>query len=138
MLVGEYSHNIDEKGRMAVPFRMRHQFGDGAVITRGLDGCLNIYSQEEWAKVAEKVSSLPMSSAKARRFQRFMLGGATEVEFDKQGRVLIPVNLREHADLSANAMIVGVYTHAEIWNKDRFADQSKDISPEQDLEDLEI
>lgn len=138
MLVGEYSHNLDEKGRLAVPFRMRHQFGDGVVITRGLDGCLNIYSRDEWTRVAEKISSLPMSNVKARRFQRFMLGGAVEVEFDKQGRVLIPANLRDYAGIGEEAFFVGVYTHVEIWNKQKFEDQSKDISPESDLEELAI
>lgn len=138
MLVGEYSHNLDEKGRLAVPFRMRHQFGDGAVITRGLDGCLNIYSKEEWMRVAEKVSNLPMSNAKARRFQRFMLGGAVEVDFDKQGRMLIPANLREYAVIGEIAFFVGVYTHVEIWNKEKFDQQGKDMSPESDLEELAI
>ncbi|MCA9388788.1 division/cell wall cluster transcriptional repressor MraZ [Candidatus Berkelbacteria bacterium] len=138
MFVGEYNHNLDSKGRLAIPYRMRRELEDGAVVTRGVDGCLNLYTKEEWEKLAAKIAALPISDPKARRFARFFLAGAAELEFDKQGRVLVPPYLREFAKFGTEVVIAGVYNRIEIWNKEIWAKQSADLSPEADLEGLEI
>ncbi len=117
MFIGEYKHAIDEKGRMAIPVKFRSSLIEAAVITRGLDHCLYIYTAAEWERLAEKVRALPMTKADSRAFQRLMLAGAAEVELDSQGRVLIPEFLRTYAGLSKNAVVVGVYDRAEVWDE---------------------
>lgn len=117
MFIGEYSHSIDQKGRMAIPVKMRGKLSDGAVVTKGLDSCLFVYPKNEWEKLAEKLASLPISDTKARAFARNLLAGAMELEFDKQGRVLLPGYLRQYASLSGNAIIAGLYNRVEIWNE---------------------
>lgn len=117
MFIGEYQHTIDLKGRMAVPVKMRAKLSDGAVVTKGLDACLFIYPKNEWEKLAEKLSNLPISDTKARAFSRMMLAGAMEVEFDKQGRVLLPGYLRTYANLKSKAIVAGLYNRIEIWNE---------------------
>lgn len=117
MFIGEYSHSIDAKGRMAIPVKMRAKLSDGAVVTRGLDNCLFVYPKNEWEKLAEKLASLPISDTKARAFSRLMLAGAMELEFDKQGRVLLPSYLREFASLKGDAIVAGLYNRIEIWNE---------------------
>src|SRR3990167_4082354 len=99
MFIGEYHHAIDEKGRLAIPMKFRKQLKAGAVVTRGLDNCLFVYTMEEWKKLAEKISNLPFSQANSRAFSRLMLAGAMDVELDKQGRVIVPEYLREYAKL---------------------------------------
>lgn len=116
MFIGEYQHTIDEKGRMAIPSKMRRDLGSGAVITRGIDNCLWVFSKKEWTTLAEKLASLPLSDANSRAFSRLMLAGAMEVEFDSQGRALLPGYLREYASLGKNAVIAGLYTRLEIWD----------------------
>lgn len=117
MFIGEYSHSIDQKGRMAIPVKMRGKLSDGAVVTKGLDSCLFVYPKNEWEKLAEKLAGLPISDTKARAFARNLLAGAMELEFDKQGRVLLPGYLRQYASLSGNAIIAGLYNRVEIWNE---------------------
>ncbi len=117
MFIGEYSHTIDNKGRMAVPVKMRAKLADGAVVTKGLDACLFIYPKSEWDIMAKKLAGLPISDKKARAFSRMMLAGAMEVEFDKQGRVLLPSYLREYASLNSKAVVAGLYNRVEIWNE---------------------
>lgn len=138
MFVGEYRHNLDSKGRLAIPFRMRTELSTGAVVTRGVDSCLTIYTKEEWEKLASKIAALPMSDPKARRFSRFFLAGAAEVEFDKQGRILVPAYLREYAGIGAAVVVAGVYSRIELWSEDKWDAQSKDVSPADDLGGLEI
>lgn len=138
MLVGEYNHTIDDKGRMAIPYRMRRKLEEGAVITRGIDQCIALYSKEEWEKVAQKIATLPMANGKARRFARFILGGAVEVEFDKQGRILIPNYLREYAGLKGEVLVVGVYTHVEIWHKKIWIKEAGSVALGDDLIELGI
>jgi len=118
MLIGEYQHSIDAKGRINFPAKLREELGASFVITKGLDNCLFVYRLEEWKTLEEKTRSLPTS--KARQIQRFLFAGAVLVEPDKQGRVLIPQNLREHAGLEADATVVGVSTRAEIWDTARW------------------
>lgn len=116
MLLGEYEHSIDTKGRMAMPAKLREGLGAKFIITKGLDGCLFVYSIDEWQRVEQKLASLPMSRKTARDFTRFLFGGACEAECDKQGRVLLPANLRRYAALERDAVIVGVGSRAEIWD----------------------
>lgn len=116
MLLGEFSHNLDDKGRLAMPSKLRNELGDGAVITRGTDHCLVVYPQAAWTELATKLAALPISDAKARSFSRLMLAGAMAVEFDKQGRVNVPSYLRDYASLKGNVVIAGVYNRIELWD----------------------
>lgn len=116
MFIGEYSHTIDEKGRMAVPSKMRRQLGSGAVVTRGIDACLWVFAKLEWQALAEKLAKLPLTDANSRAFSRLMLAGAVEVEFDSQGRILLPSYLRDYAGLKKNATVAGLFNRLEIWD----------------------
>lgn len=116
MLLGEYEHSIDTKGRIAMPAKLREGLGGKFIITKGLDGCLFVYAMDEWQRVEQKLASLPMSRKTARDFTRFLFGGACEGECDKQGRVLLPATLRRYAGLERDAVIVGVGSRAEIWD----------------------
>lgn len=121
MLVGEYKHNVDAKGRLIIPSKFREDLGDTFVITRGLDGCLFGYPMEEWKVLEEKLKQLPLAKKEARAFTRFFYSAATECELDKQGRILIPQTLRTHADLEKVCFVVGVSDRFEIWSEDRWA-----------------
>lgn len=139
MFIGEYQHNIDEKGRLQVPIKFRSKLADGAVITRGLDSCLFLYSKEEWQKIAEKVSSLPMSNSKARSFARLLLAGAMEVEFDKTGRIVIPAFLRQYAGLKKVIILAGLWGKIEIWSEDNWKKYQSEAekSAESNIAELE-
>ena len=128
MLIGEYTHSLDAKGRVNFPARLREDLGDRFIITKGLDESLFVYSLEEWNKLDQKLSELPLS--KSRMLKRFFYAGAVEVEGDKQGRVIIPQNLREYAGLSKDVTVVGASTRAEIWDSARWASYCEDITPE--------
>lgn len=118
MLIGEYQHSLDEKGRVNFPARLRDDLGPIFYITKGLDNCLFVYSEQEWNRLAAKLAELPIS--RGRPLQRFLFAGAVEAVPDKQGRVVIPANLREHAQLDKDVMIIGASTRAEIWDKERW------------------
>jgi MraZ protein len=118
MLLGEYHHSVDQKGRMAIPAKFRDSLGVGAVITRGLDSCLFVFGKKEWEELAEKLTALPLTQANARAFVRLMLAGATDVETDAQGRILVPEYLRVYAGLKKEVVVTGLYTRAEIWDKE--------------------
>lgn len=117
MFMGEYNHTIDAKGRLIVPAKFREALGDEFVVTQGFDGCLFAYDNEEWQKFEEKIKQLPLTNKNARQFARFFLAGAASCEVDKQGRILLPSNLREFANLSKDVVLVGVASHIEIWDK---------------------
>ncbi len=117
MLLGEYSHNLDTKGRVSVPSKFREDLGQTFIVTKGLDNCLFAYSKQEWQTFEEKLKTLPMTNVNARNFVRFFFAGATECEVDKQGRINIPQNLREYAGLTKELCIIGVATRVEIWDK---------------------
>lgn len=119
MFIGEYQHNLDEKGRLAVPVKFRKQMR-GAVITRGLDHCLWVFNKTEWDLLAEKLVALPISQAKARAFARLMLAGAMEAPLDSQGRILVPDYLRKYADLKKSTIVAGLYNRIEIWDDNRW------------------
>lgn len=118
MFIGEYRHTIDEKGRLAIPIKFRSDLAKGAVVTRGVDSCLFLYSQEEWLKLANKLSKLPISKINTRAFARLMLAGAMDLEIDKQGRVVIPDYLRKYAGIKKNAVVAGLYNRLEIWDEE--------------------
>jgi MraZ protein len=117
MFIGEYNHTIDDKGRIAVPSKFRQLLRGGAVVTRGLDNCLVVYTKKEWAILAEKIATLPFNKANDRSLSRFILAGAMEVDFDSQGRVTLPEYLRDFAKLSKKAVVAGLYNRLEIWNE---------------------
>ena len=120
MFMGEYNHTIDAKGRLIIPSKFREALGDTFVVTKGLDGCLFVYDNEEWNVFEEKLKSLPLINKDARKFVRFFLAGAAEAEVDKQGRILVPNVLREFAQLNKDVVLVGVASRIEIWSKERF------------------
>lgn len=122
MFMSEYNHSIDPKGRVIVPVKFRESLGTEFVVTKGLDGCLFVFPNEEWNIFEEKLKSLPMSNKDARKFVRFFLAGAAVVELDKQGRILIPPVLRECAGLEKDVVVVGVGNRVEIWDKGRWDD----------------
>lgn len=127
-LMGSFSHNIDVKGRMNFPTKLRELLGESFIITKGLDNCLFVYSVSEWAVLEEKIKSLPLS--KGRNLQRFFFSGASEVETDKQGRILIPQHLREYAGLEKDVMVIGASNRAEIWDKSKWEVQNGDVTQE--------
>lgn len=122
MLMGEYHHNLDDKNRLIIPAKFREELGDAFVITRGLDGCLFIYPQDNWLKIVDHLKSLPFTKQDARNFSRFFLSGATTCEFDKQGRIIIASSLIEYASLNSSCVIVGVLDRLEIWAEERWRD----------------
>lgn len=117
MLIGEYKHTIDEKNRMSFPIKFRKEMGKTVVVTPGLDKCLFIFTMKEWARIAEKLSDSSMLQADNRSFNRYLLGGATEVAVDPQGRILIPDFLKDRAGLGGKVAIVGVHTRVELWDE---------------------
>lgn len=117
MFLGEYEHSIDTKGRLAVPAKFRPQLGDGLVLTRGFERCLQVYPMEQWQKLAERVSNLSLGSADSRQLRRLLFGSAFDTELDRQGRILIPANLREYAGIGDQAVVAGMNTYFEIWAK---------------------
>ena len=120
MLIGEYTHTIDAKKRLAIPAKLRRELGAKAVITRGLDNCLFIFPLKEWQKLVEKLSNLPFGERNSRSFVRLILAGASEVNLDSLGRVLVPDYLKNYAQLKKNVIIAGVYNRLEIWDKTKW------------------
>jgi MraZ protein len=116
MFIGEYQHNLDEKGRIAIPTKFRRELERGAVVTRGLDRCLTVYTAQEWEKLATRLANLPMSSANTRAFSRLMLAGAMDVSLDAQGRVVLPNYLKEYAGLEKKVVLAGLYNRLEVWD----------------------
>lgn len=117
MFIGEYNHNLDEKGRLAIPVKFREDLRGGAVVTKGLDGCLFLYPMNEWKILADKLSQLPISQANTRAFARLMLAGAMDVSLDKQGRIVVPDYLRKYINLTKKVVINGLYNRLEIWEE---------------------
>jgi MraZ protein len=123
MFLGEFTHSVDAKGRLAIPAKFRLRLGEGAVVTRGLDGCLVIYPAQEWQEFAEKLDKLPATQPDVRDYKRFIFSGATECDFDRQGRVLIPAFLREYSGLEDTAAVIGQYSKVEIWSQSRWEER---------------
>lgn len=120
MFIGEYSHSVDDKNRISMPSKFRHNLSGGCVITRGLDHCLWVYPKEEFGLLAEKISDLPITQKNARSFSRLMLAGAVEVELDKSGRIVLPKYLLEFAKIKSKISINGVYNRIEIWPEEEW------------------
>ena len=129
MFIGEYHHTIDEKGRIIIPAKFRDSLGENFVITRGIENCLFVYSQENWAKITDKLNSLPFTKKDARTFNRFFMSGATDVELDKQGRININAPLVDYAKLIKDCVVIGTGDRLEIWSQElwnSFFDSTKD------------
>ena len=118
MFIGEYQASIDDKGRISVPAKFRAQLKSKIVVTRGLDNSLFLYNMDEWKKLAEKLASLPISTANTRAFSRLMLAGAMDCDIDKQGRIILPAYLKTFAKISKKVVIAGLYNRIEIWSEE--------------------
>ena len=118
MFIGEYTHNLDNKARIAIPAKFRDKLSGGVIITRGLDQCLFVYSKNEWEILAQKLTKLPLSQANSRAFVRLMLAGAMDSILDSQGRILVPDYLRSYARLKKQVIVAGLYNRIEIWDAD--------------------
>lgn len=138
MLIGEYEHSLDAKGRLIMPAKLREDIGEKFIITKGLDGCLFAFSLEEWKNFEQKLRSLPISNKDARAFSRFFFAGAIDCEIDKQGRFLISSNLREFAGLEKEVVIVGMDSRIEIWSKEKWQNTDEDISADEIAEKMEM
>lgn len=137
-MIGEFEYSLDVKGRLVMPSKIREDMGEKFIITKGLDGCLFGFSKQEWNNFEEKLKTLPLTNKNARDFVRFFLSGAIECEIDKQGRFLVASNLREYAGLEKEAVITGVGTRIEIWDKDKWKDYNSEenLSADQIAENM--
>ena len=138
MLIGEYEHSLDSKGRLIMPAKLREDIGEKFIITKGLDGCLFAFSIQEWQNFEQKLRSLPISNKDARAFSRFFFAGAIDCEIDKQGRFLISSNLREFAELTKEVVIIGMDSRIEIWNKEKWQKCDEVISPDEIADKMEM
>ncbi len=132
MLIGEYTHTVDDKNRISLPVRFRKELGRKVVVTHGLDNCLFLYPIKEWQKISEKLGSLGMGQANTRGFNRFMLAGAVEIDVDSIGRILVPEFLRDFADLKNFVVFAGVHSRIEIWNDRRWKEYKKKVLKQAD------
>lgn len=120
MLLGEFQHNLDQKGRVAIPAKFKDALAAGAIITRGIDNCLFVFASKEWDELAKKLVALPLAQANSRAFVRLMLAGAVDVQLDNQNRILVPDYLRKYADLKKKVVVAGLYNRVEIWDADKW------------------
>lgn len=125
MFLGEYQHCLDNKGRITVPARFREELGETFIVTKGLDNCLFVYSLPEWKTVEDNLKTLPFTRGDVRAFVRFFFSGACECETDKQGRILLPLSLREYAKIDKDVVIIGVGTRVEVWAQEYWEEYSK-------------
>jgi MraZ protein len=129
MLMGEYLHSVDDKGRLILPAKFREELGDSFIVTKGLDNCLFVYDKKEWAILENKLKQLPLAKPEARAFVRFFFSGGAEISCDKQGRVLLPNNLREYAHLDKDVVVIGVSNRIEIWSRSNWDTYNEQIAP---------
>lgn len=127
MFMGRYNHTIDPKGRLSIPSKYRETLGEEFVVSKGMDGCLFVYASDAWKVFEEKLASLPLINAEARQFARFFLSGAQYVTVDKQGRILMPQDLREFAGLEKDVVLAGMGGRIEIWSLDKWNDTSEQV-----------
>ncbi len=120
MILGEYRHNLDTKGRLAIPAKFREKIEAGAIITRGLDKCLFVFGPQEWENLVQKLTALPLAQANSRAFVRLMLAGASDAKADTRGRILIPDYLRKYAGLKKGTVVAGLYNRFEIWDEEEW------------------
>ena len=129
MLMGEYMHSIDAKGRVILPADFRSELGESFIITKGLDNCLFLYTTSEWENLSNKLKQLPLAKAEARAFVRFFFSGARQLECDKQGRFLVPATLRAYASLQKEVVLIGVSSRIELWGKEEWLRYNAEITP---------
>ncbi len=127
MLLGEHEHALDDKNRLTLPAKLREQLGERVVVSRGLDGCLYVYSQPEWARLADRVGSLDPFSREARTMQRWFFASGSDAELDKQGRMVIPAALLKIAGIGREVTVAGVYDHLEIWDRAAWREQQQTV-----------
>ena len=127
MFIGEYNHNVDEKGRVSLPVKFRAKLASGCVVTRGIDKCLWIYSLDEWEKLAEKISTLPITQKDSRNFSRLILSGAVDLSIDKLGRVNLPSYLKDYAGINKKVTITGMYNRIELWPEEAWNKFKKEM-----------
>ena len=132
MFMSEYNHTLDTKGRLIIPAKFRETLGEEFVISKGMDGCLFVYANDDWNTFEQKLTSLPLINKEARQFARFFLAGAATVEVDKQGRILLPAALREFAGLEKDVVLVGVGSRVEIWSKEKW----ESINSDADMDEI--
>lgn len=132
MLIGQYSHTIDDKKRLSVPTKWKKVFGKNLVVTRGLDTCLFLYTKKEWEKIAEKLANTSLGSKDSRDLNRFFLSGAIEIEIDTAGRILLPEYLKDFANLKDKIIFAGLYSRVEIWNEKSWENKQKEVSGKAD------
>ena len=132
MFMSEYNHTVDAKGRLIIPSKFREILGDEFVISKGMDGCLFVYANDDWKAFEEKLTSLPLINKEARQFARFFLAGAAQVEVDKQGRILLPASLRSFSNLDKDVVLVGVGSRIEIWDKEKY----EALSADENMDDI--
>ena len=132
MLIGEYTHSLDIKKRLALPSKFRKELGRKVVVTRGLDNCLFVYSLKEWEKISRKLGELSIGQADTRGFNRFMLSGAVESEVDGAGRILIPEFLKDFADLKGEVIVAGMQSRVELWNAPSWSAYKRRIEKQAD------
>ncbi len=127
MFMGEFMHTIDTKGRLIIPAKLREGLGEQCIITRGLDNCLSVYTKERWEEISSALVNQPSTKSSVRALKRFIFGSAAELEFDKQGRVLVPSSLRKHAELKKDVVLVGSNEKIEIWSREHWEAYNDDI-----------
>ncbi len=127
MFMGQYNHTVDVKGRLSIPSKFREQLGDEFVITKGMDGCLFVFDNNNWSDFEQKLAALPMGKIETRQYTRFFLAGATSVELDKQGRILVPNPLRGFAGLEKDVVLVGVGNRIEIWSLEKWEEMEQNV-----------
>ena len=127
MLLGEHEHTLDDKNRLTLPAKLRLELGEQVVVTRGLDGCLYVYSQAEWATLAKRVGTLDPFSREARTMQRWFFASGSDAELDKQGRIVIPAGLLANAGIGREVTVAGVYDHLEIWDRAAWRQQQQTV-----------
>ena len=132
MFMSEYNHTVDAKGRLIIPSKFREILGDEFLISKGIDGCLFVYANDDWKAFEEKLTSLPLINKEARQFARFFLAGAAQVEVDKQGRILLPASLRSFANLDKDVVLVGVGSRIEIGDKEKY----EALSADENMDDI--
>lgn len=128
MFIGQYDHHLEEKGRLSVPKKFRDELADGAVISQGLDGCLFLYPKSAWTTLVNKIRELPLTKSDARSFTRSLSFGASEVEIDGLGRILVPEYLRQFAGINTECVVAGAVDRIEIWDKTRFTKYSAQLN----------
>lgn len=132
MLIGEYIHTIDEKNRLSFPVKFRKEMGKKVVVTPGLDRCLFVFTTKEWEKIAERLAASSMLHGDSRSFNRYLLGGAVEVDVDQSGRILVPEFLKTRAEFKGKVAIVGVHTRVELWDEAMWKQYKRSVETDAD------